>query len=661
MIKRSTIDRVFETARVEEVIRDFVQLKKAGSNYKGLSPFTDERTPSFMVSPVKQIWKDFSSGKGGNVVSFLMEHEHFNYPEAIRFLANKYGIEVEETEQTDEEKQAASERESMYLVNTFARDFFQAQLTQTEEGKAIGLTYLKERGFTDESIAGFELGYSPEIWDAFTKAAQEKGYKPEFLEKTGLSIARASEGKKKTMFDRFRGRVMFPIHSMSGRVLGFGGRILSSTKKTAKYLNSSESEVYHKSKVVYGLYQAKQEIAKEDRCYLVEGYTDVIQFHQKEITNTVASSGTALTPGQIRLINRLTQNIVVLYDGDAAGTRASVRGIDLILEEGMNVQVCSFPEGEDPDSFAKRHSKEELARYLEGNAKDFITYKASLLMDEARNNPIKKAEVIRDMMQSVAKIPDEIKQELYLKECVRIMDISEEVLYSTLAQIKAQKETGRARDRKRKKNLEVVKPTTGGSVKVDPQYEIEKHLIRLLLHYGGMAGTFEEYALEPDEDGELVLKAEKREKKVYEKIMLDLQEDEVEFTNTGFRTLYERILTEYKKKQKLAIEDFINSIDPELSAEVTNILMQDERYRLHRWDTVGIYVSDKSELDEREIQQTILNLRTLLIKKKAAELMEGFGEDKSQTHREMLEEIRDYKKLQVIIAHKLDSVVNPSI
>ncbi len=661
MIKKSTIDRVFETARVEEVIRDFVQLKKAGSNFKGLSPFTDERTPSFMVSPVKQIWKDFSSGKGGNVVSFLMEHEHFNYPEAIRYLAKKYGIEIEETEQTDEEKQAASERESMYLVNAFARDFFQRQLTRTEEGKAIGLTYFKERGFTPESIADFELGYSPDHWDAFTKAAQKEGYNVEFLEKTGLSIVRESEGKKKTMFDRFRGRVIFPIHSMSGRVLGFGGRILGTNKKTAKYLNSPESEVYHKSKVLYGLYQAKQQIAKDDCCYLVEGYTDVIQFHQRGVTNTVASSGTALTPGQIRLINRLTQNIVVLYDGDAAGTRASVRGIDLILEEGMNVRVCSFPEGEDPDSFARQHSKEELTQYLEENAKDFISYKASLLMDEARDNPIKKAEVIRDMMESVAKIPDPIKQELYLKECVRIMDISEAVLYSTLAQIKVGQEKRNTKNRNKKKNFEVIRPAEKTGTKIDPQYEIEKHVISLLLRYGGMTGIFEEYTLEPDDDGELVLRAEKREKKVYEKIMLDLQEDEVEFTNPGFKTLYERILMEYKKKQKLIVEDFVNAIPPERAAEVTTILMQDEQYSLHRWDSVGIYVNDKSELDEREILQTILNLRTLLIKKKAAELMKEMEADKKQSHREMLAEIRDYKKLQVIIAHKLDSVVNPGI
>lgn len=351
MISKTTIDAVFETARVEEVIGDFVQLKKSGSNFKGLSPFSDERTPSFMVSPVKQIWKDFSSGKGGNAVAFLMEHEHFTYPEAIKYLAKKYNIEVEETEQTDEQKEQANERESMYVVSEFAKDYFHKTLINSEQGKAIGLSYFKERGFTEETIEKFQLGYSPDVWDAFTSEAIRKGYKLEFLEKTGLTIV-----KEEKQFDRFKGRVMFPIHSLSGRVLGFGGRILTNEKKAAKYLNSPESEIYHKSKVLYGIYYAKQAIAKEDNCYLVEGYTDVIQLHQLGIENVVSSSGTALTPEQIRLINRLTPNITVLFDGDAAGQRASLRGIDLILEQGMNVKVCSFPEGEDPDSFSKAYA-----------------------------------------------------------------------------------------------------------------------------------------------------------------------------------------------------------------------------------------------------------------------------------------------------------------
>ena len=430
MISKATIDTVFETARVEEVIGDFVQLKRAGSNFKGLSPFSDERSPSFMVSPAKGIWKDFSSGKGGNSVAFLMEHEHFTYPEAIRYLARKYNIEIEETELTDAEKANTDIRESMYLVSEFAKDYFYQTLLKSEEGKAIGLSYFKERGFTTETIEKFSLGYSPETWDAFTKEALGKGYKLEFLESTGLTIPREDRP-----FDRFKGRVMFPIQSMSGRTLGFGGRILSNDKKAAKYLNSPESDIYHKSKVLYGIYHAKQAIAKENNCYLVEGYTDVIQFHQSGIENVVSSSGTALTPDQIRLINRLTKNITVLFDGDAAGLRASIRGIDLILEEGMNVKVCSFPDGEDPDSFAKKTSYDNLVAYLDENAKDFIQFKASLLMKEAKNDPIKKADLIRDMVVSISKIPDRIQREIYIQECSRIMDISEQVLQSTLAQL----------------------------------------------------------------------------------------------------------------------------------------------------------------------------------------------------------------------------------
>ena len=430
MISRSTIDRVFESARVEEVIGEFVQLKKSGSNFKGLSPFTDEKSPSFMVSPVKQIWKDFSTGKGGNSVSFLMEHEHFSYPEALKWLAKKYNIEIEETEQTDEQKAQVNERESMYLVSNFAKDYFHNLMLNTNQGKAIGLSYFKERGFTDETIQKFDLGYCLDEWDNFTKAALEKGYDLKYLASTGLSIV-----KENRQFDRFKGRVMFPIHSMSGRILGFGGRILKVDKKAAKYLNSPESDIYHKSKILYGIYQAKKEIAKQDNCFLVEGYTDVISFNQSGVENVVASSGTALTSDQIRLVNRLTKNITVLFDGDAAGIRASIRGIDLILEQGMNVKVVQFPDGEDPDSFAKAHSETELKEFLETAAQDFINFKVSLLLKDSNNDPIKKATVIRDIVASISKIPDSIQREVYVQECSRIMEISERVLFSELAQI----------------------------------------------------------------------------------------------------------------------------------------------------------------------------------------------------------------------------------
>lgn len=665
MIKQSTINRVFEAARVEEVIKDFVNLKKSGSNYKGLSPFTDERTPSFMVSPAKQIWKDFSSGKGGNVVSFLMEHEHYNYPQAIKYLAHKYGIEIEETEQTDEEKKLADERESLYLVSEYAKDFFHKQLLNTEKGKAIGLTYFKERDFSSETIKTFELGYSPEVWDAFTQAAIGKGYQLDYLVKAGLTIVKDSnETGQQRSLDRFRGRVIFPIHSMSGRILGFGGRILTNQKNAAKYLNSPESDIYHKSKVLYGIYQAKQTIAREDLCYLVEGYADVIQLHQNGIKNVVASSGTALTPDQIRLINRLTNNIVVLFDGDAAGMRASLRGIDLILEQNMNVRICTFPNGQDPDDFAKQNTTEEIKSYLKENAQDFINYKASVLMAEAKDDPIKKSEVIRDMMESIAKIPDDIRQEVYLKECTRLMDISEEVLYSTLAQIKARKEgiqNSKNRKNQAQKKMEVVKSAPEPRLKIDPQYEIEKHIIGLLLRYGDKTGEFEEYLLKENEDGNLVMEADKREAKVFEKIFLDLQEDEIKFTNPNFQSLYNQVMDEFNTKGKLVTEEFINKIDINLATEITGILMEEEKYKLHKWDSVGIFVDDKSKLKEREVQQTILNLRLILIKKKTNELMEKMTNSLAELHVEILEEMRDYKKLQVIIARKLDSVVQPSL
>jgi len=653
MIQKSTIDQVFDAARVEEVIGDFVQLKKSGSNYKGLSPFSDERTPSFMVSPVKQIWKDFSSGKGGNVVAFLMEHEHFSYPEAIKYLARKYGIEIEETEQTDEQKQQADERESMYLVSEFAKDYFKRQLLKTETGKAIGLSYFKERGFTKETIEKFGLGYSPDVWDAFTSEAIKQGYKLEFLEKTGLSIV-----KEEKQFDRFKGRVMFPIHSMSGRTLGFGGRILTNDKKAAKYLNSPESDIYHKSKVLYGIYYAKQSIAKEDNCYLVEGYTDVIQMHQAGIENVVSSSGTALTSEQIRLINRLTQNITVLFDGDAAGIRASIRGIDLILEQGMNVKVCGFPEGEDPDSFAKNNTENDIKEYLEHNSKDFISYKASLLVNEAKGDPIKKAGVIRDMVNSIAKIPDRIQQEIYLKECARIMEISENVLYSTLAQISAKanndasKKTASA-----PKEMSVVKETPVERVKVNQQHQLERNIISLLLRYGSVEDDFEDFVLREDEEGNVHLEGETQQLKVYEKVFLDLQEDEIEFTHEGFKELYKAIIEEFKTKGGIKTETFVNNLVPEQASEITTILMQQEKDVLHRWDDQEIFVKDKSELEPREVNETILNLRRFLIKQKVNELMESIKENRDNHHAEVIEETMEYKSLEVLIAQKLNRVI----
>ncbi|MGB7841753.1 MAG: DNA primase [Salinimicrobium sp.] len=651
MISKTTIDRVFEASRVEEVLGDFVNLKKSGSNYKGLSPFSDERTPSFMVSPVKQIWKDFSSGKGGNVVAFLMEHEHFTYPEAIKYLAKKYNIEVEETEQSDEQKQQADERESMYLVSEFASKYFQKNLWKTELGKAIGLSYFRERGFTDETIEKFGLGYSLDEWEAFTSEAIRKGYKLEYLEKTGLSIVK---GEKQ--FDRFKGRVMFPIQSMSGRVLGFGGRILTNDKKAAKYLNSPESDIYHKSKVLYGIYHAKQAIAKENNCFLVEGYTDVIQFNQSGIENVVSSSGTALTPEQIRLINRLTKNITVLFDSDAAGQRASIRGIDLILEQGMNVKVCAFPEGEDPDSFAKKNSEEAIRKYLQENSKDFINYKASLLMEEAQNDPVKKASLIRDMVSSIAKIPDSIQQVVYVQETSRTMDISEDVLFRTLAQLTGGQE--RKVSPKKAKSFEVVREEDEKPrKKVDELYVLEKTIISLLLLYGRMEEEFEDLVLKTDDKGEMILEPEVQKAKVYEKIFLDLQEDEVAFANENFQKIYQQIINKYNEEGDFSLETFINEMSAESSSEVTNILMEEEQYVLHDWERMEIFVKGKKQEIGRLVNETILALRRYLVNQKINELNAGIKEVPPEESPVILQDIMDYIALKKVLSSKLNRVM----
>lgn len=653
MISRTTIDQVFETARVEEVIGDFVQLKKAGSNFKGLSPFTDERSPSFMVSPVKQIWKDFSSGKGGNVVAFLMEHEHFTYPEAIKYLANKYGIEIEETEQTNEEKEQANERESMYLVSEFAKDYFHTTLLKTEEGKAIGLSYFKERGFTDETVKKFQLGYSPNSWDAFTTEAIKKGYKLEFLEKTGLTIV-----KEEKQFDRFKGRVMFPILSMSGRTLGFGGRILTNDKKAAKYLNSPESDIYHKSKVLYGIFHAKQAIAKEDNCYLVEGYTDVIQFAQTGIHNVVSSSGTALTEEQIRLINRLTKNITLLFDGDAAGLRASLRGVDLILEQGMNVKICTFPEGEDPDSFARKNSLEELTLYLEENARDFINFKAAVLVDETKNDPVKKADTIRDMVVSISKIPDVIKREIYVQECSRIMDISEEVLFNSLAQIlsKNKKEQSK-KGQQTEKPFEVVTQQTRPTEKIDVKFQLEIKILELLLLYGGEEETFEDLILQSNEEGEVELVPEKKEFKVHQKVFLDLQQDEMEFTNPVFQELFNAIIENYQNETPLQTDLFIAKLESEKAKIITDIFMEEEKYQLHDWERKEIYVKNKKQSISQLINETILHLRKLLIAKQINSLAEEINQKEEEAKQELLQTIFEYKKLEVMLSRKLETVI----
>ena len=648
MISKSTVDLVFETARLEEVIGDFVQLNKSGSNFKGLSPFSNEKTPSFMVSPAKQIWKDFSSGKGGNVVSFLMEHEHFTFPEAIKFLAKKYNIEVEETQQTDEQKEAASLRESMYAITDFAQSFFSKMLSESQEGKNIGLAYFQERGFTAESIDRFHLGYSPDQWDAFTKAALDAGFQEEFLVSSGLTI---QKGEKQ--FDRFKGRVMFPIHSMSGRVMGFGGRILKQDKQAAKYVNSPESEVYQKSKVLYGLYQAKQHIAKQSNCYLVEGYTDVIQMHQAGIQNVVSSSGTALTPDQVRLIRRLTDTITLLFDGDAAGLRAAMRGVDIILEAGMQVSICTFPEGEDPDSFVRNHQLPEVKQFLENNTVDFIQFKAKLLSEEGKNEPIRKAETIREIVQSISIIPDAIRREVYIQSCASLMNISEDVLFSTLAQL-LQKKGQQAPQARKFSEMQVVNVP---KQKVDPSFELERNIISLLLLYGQEEVSFEDVVMQSDEEGKIVLTPTEISAKVYEKIYLDLQQDEVELSTQNFRELYHSLLSIYNAQKPLVMETFLQELSPEQSDLVSSIIMNDENNVLHDWERKNIVIKDKKTEIGRWLQQTILNLRCLLIQEKIGELQNQTAESQIETHQEILEEVNDYVGLKKNLSKRLDRVI----
>ena len=666
MISRSTIDSVFETARVEEVISEFVQLKKAGSNWKGLSPFSDERSPSFMVSPVKQIWKDFSTGKGGNAVSFIMEHEHYSYPEAIRYLARKYNIEIDETEQTDEQKEQADERESMFLVSEFARDYFHKTLLEDQQGKAIGLSYFKERGFTDETIKKFQLGYSLNEWEAFTSEALNKGYNLKYLESTGLSIVKqdllSTTGTKQ--FDRFKGRVMFPIHSMSGRVLGFGGRILTNDKKAAKYLNSPDSDIYHKSNVLYGIHYAKQHIAKEDNCFLVEGYTDVISMHQKGVQNVVSSSGTALTDNQIRLINRLTKNITILFDGDAAGIRASIRGIDLILEQGMNVRVLMFPDGDDPDSFSKKVSEEELKEYLQNNSQDFINFKVSLLMEEAKNDPVKKAGLIRDIVVSISKIPDSIQREVYIQECSRIMDISESVLFSELAQLfnKAKRESSK-KPGNSQPPLDALYPEmalqkTPKFEKVNELNKYEREIIKILLLYGNNEVEFENYVVseEVDTNNEKSFRKEYFSNAVSNEIYLNLQEDEIEFTDETFRQIYFEIIDQLNQNKVILVDAFINPSNTEIAQLVTNILMDDEKYSLSNWDRKQIEVKSKERDLSKMVLDAIYNLRRELINEKISSL--SFIDYKSEEERtENMEASMLYTNLKVRLFERLGRVV----
>ncbi|WP_423146813.1 DNA primase [Rubrolithibacter danxiaensis] len=480
MIIKETVDKILEVSRIEEVVGDFVHLRKRGSSLIGLCPFHNEKTPSFHVSPVKGIYKCFGCGKGGDSVRFIMDHEKYSYPEALKYLANKYQIEIEEVEQTPEQQAVDNQRESLFIVSNWAGKFFQQSLWEDEEGKNIGLTYFRERGFREDILKKFELGYSPDEWDALTQKALSEGHKLEFLEETGLTI----KNDKGKLYDRFRGRVMFPIHNFTGRIIGFGGRTLKTDKNVPKYVNSPESDIYHKSNVLYGLFFAKKSIRDEDNCFLVEGYADVLSVHQAGIENVVASSGTSLTTEQIRLISRFTKNVTILYDGDAAGIKASLRGLDMILEEGLNVKVVLFPDGHDPDSYVHQVGNAAFKTYIDQNRKDFILYKTGILLKDAGSDPIKKAGVIREVVESIAKIPDSIKASVFVRECSSLMQIEERVLIAELNKL-----------RLAKGKKEAPQPVSSPQEEIPVQIEIadnftetheyqEQEIVRLLLNYG---------------------------------------------------------------------------------------------------------------------------------------------------------------------------------
>ncbi len=561
MIKPATIQEIFETAKIDEVVGDFVSLRKRGINLIGLCPFHNEKTPSFTVSPAKGIYKCFGCGKGGNAVNFIMDHEHYTYPEALKFLAQKYNIEIDEEVQTPEQIQQQSALEGLYHVSAFAQKHFSKILVETEEGKAIGLSYFTERGFSEETIEKFQLGYCLDKFDDFSKIALKEGYKKEQLTKSGLSIE-----KDQNIFDRFKGRVIFPIHTLTGRVIGFGGRILSSEKSKAKYVNSPESDIYNKSKVLYGIYYARNAILKNESCLLVEGYTDVISLHQVGIENVVSSSGTSLTTDQIKLIKRFTPNITILYDGDAAGIKASFRGIDMILEAGMNVKIVLFPEGEDPDSYARSHARDEVKDFIKNNANDFISFKTNLLVKEADKDPIKKATLIKEIVQTIALIPDGIYRSVYVKECSSIMDMAEQTLVNELNKLLRKKFTDQNKPQYVEEQPEFVLPDikTKSPDDITETHSHELEIIRLLLTYADQEIIFEDV----DQNG---LKIEVPIK-IAEYVIHDLQSDEISFQDTVLQQIFNEFDQSLENGKILGSEYFIQHKTLEISKLAVDLM-----------------------------------------------------------------------------------------
>ncbi len=643
------IDEIMQASRIEEVIGDFVNLKRAGSSLKGLSPFTDEKTPSFMVSPAKQIFKCFSTGKGGNVVSFLMEKEHFSYPEALKWLADRYGVQIpEERPATAEELAAISERESLHIINEFARDHFMHNLQESEEGKAVGLSYFEERGFRPEIIKRFQLGYCLNTGDDFTKHAIEKGYKLEYLEKVGLV-----KSKEERHFDFFRGRVMFPIHSVTGRVLGFGGRTLFTDKKIAKYFNSPESIIYNKSEILYGLHFAKGDIVKYDNCFLCEGYTDVISMHQAGICNSVSSSGTSLTKDQIKLVRRYTNNITILYDGDSAGIKASFRGIDLILEEGMNVKVVLFPDGEDPDSYSKKVSSSELELYIKEHMQDFISFKADILLKDGENDPLKRAELIKEVAHSVALIPDQITRTVYTQQVAQVFGISEQIVNNELLKLRKSVLSKQLQEPELKElpiEIPLVSNPEEIALEKPSTFHGEYALIRIMVKYGAF-----ELQSTKEQDG----KGLQVSTSVIELICNELHEDELSFSDPLFNKIHQLFLDGLSNNTVYQTSFLQRHEDQEIVQFVSDIESSDLELS-HQWlSKYGISTTSEADNLESTVIHVIYSFKFAKIEEKIhaiRQILNSEAVSDEEKMNQLIDQIR-LENVKKMISEKLGRII----
>lgn len=660
MIDQATIDRIIDAAQIVDVVSEFVTLRRAGVNYKGLCPFHNEKTPSFVVSPSKGLCKCFSCGKGGNVVHFIMEHEQLSYYEALKFLAKKYNIEVKERELTDEEKQVQSLRESLFIVNGFAAEYFQSILYNHIDGKSIGMGYFRQRGFRDDIIKKFQLGYSTDQRDALAQEAMKKGYQQDYLTKTGLCYT-TDDGRIR---DRFWGRVIFPVHTLSGKVVAFGGRVLKTDAKTAKYVNSPESEIYHKSSELYGIYFAKQAIVKQDRCFLVEGYTDVISMHQSGIENVVASSGTSLTSGQIRLIHRFTNNITVLYDGDRAGIKASIRGIDMLLEEGMNIKVVLLPDGDDPDSFARKHNATEFQAYIESHQVDFIRFKTNLLLEEAGKDPIKRAELISDIVRSISVIPEAIVRTVYTKECSQLLQVDEKLLIAEVAKLKGQQAEKAATPIKAgtegnpSPNGEETTPTDTYSTYIPQEgkehtefYPKEQLIMQILIRYGEKVMCHIS-----NEEGENIPIT------VIEYIINDLKQDELSFHNALHRTILSEAGTHIHDKSFVSERYFLAHPSQEISKLAAELAS--DRYQLSKYHSKAQHVIADEERLYELVPHLMIDFKSAIIKEELKHILRALqNPDNIQDETKYMEIMKRYRDLCLIQSemakHQGDRVVIP--